>query len=299
MRILLIAPTTNLPLVPAEVSDIANLKNLQVKQKQGEVRRQDLVREISSSEYDILWLATHGDEKSFALSDSRVEYRSLVALLRPAHIKLVFLNTCSSLAAAQQFAEGAGVDVVATIAEVPDVEAYERGTLFALWLSRGQSFRSAFDLSKAGAGDVYRYVSGGGEPVPQQQHGPANGVDYGRRLDKIEIVLFGDDRVGVKSIKTITTHLADKVGSLEAIIERLTHENAMLRDQIAEGKQILQRERLHVEGKMKGLEEALAEHTEMLQSRGLWYIDYVAPTVSIGVLLFMIYLAVIINGLSR
>ena len=82
MRILLIAPATDLPFAPAEVAAVANTPGHTVHQMQGEVNRRDLVAEATRQDvrYDVLWFATHGSRDGVLMSDGLIGIASLAPL---------------------------------------------------------------------------------------------------------------------------------------------------------------------------------------------------------------------------
>lgn len=165
MRVLLVAPRTDLLLADEEVQDVLR-SGLEVTPLIGSVTSTELLREIKGGSYDVLWLATHGDKKvnvfgavehGIVLSDGFMQAGELVAQVR-GRFSLVFLNTCTSFHIAQQIQEEANVSVVGTILDVPDRQAYQTGSLFASWLASGLTPSQAFRRSKPGGMRVYMYL---------------------------------------------------------------------------------------------------------------------------------------------
>lgn len=166
MRVLLVAPRTNLLLADEEVQDILR-SSLDVTPLIGNVTSTELMREIKNGEFDVLWLATHGEvkinafnsaEHGIVLSDGFMSASELVAQVR-GRFSLVFLNTCTSFHIAQQIQEEANVSVVGTIIDVPDRQAYQTGSLFASWLASGLTPPQAYRRSKPGGARVYMYLA--------------------------------------------------------------------------------------------------------------------------------------------
>ena len=157
MKVLLVAPASNLLLAYEEVQDIAR-SGLVVTPLLGNVTRTELLREIKSGSYDVLWLATHGSADGIQLSDGMLPAGDLVPLVRE-RFKLVVLNTCSSLATAQLIQEEGNAGVICTIADVPDQVAFAMGSLLAGHLAAGKSVSEAFRLSKRGGNRLYLYLA--------------------------------------------------------------------------------------------------------------------------------------------
>lgn len=311
MRLLLVAPDTDLPKQSAEVAAIANLANVTVQQLQGQVRRQDVREKVGNANYDILWVAGHGDERSIMLSDGPMDYQLFANYVKLAQAKLVYLNTCSSLQPAQYIAAETGADVICTVVEVPDSSAYERAALFGLWLSRGKTYQEAFDLTRRGAGDEYRFIPGRRTMESgEQKHiteskamsNPGNGqTDLKGRIEMLEKLVFGDPRFGLDGMATqfrnVTSqiaHFISIVSQLEPNIDKLRQENAALREEMMSLKATisgLHRERIELERKMEALSVALSEHNIAMAERRAWYVEYAAPLISLIVLLLMVYVA--------
>lgn len=183
MKVLLVAPQTNLSLVQAEVQDILR-SDLVVTPLIGEVTSTQLLREIKAGGYDVLWFATHGGEYDkttgqftrdlkiveqssqqhyeidygVQLSDGMLSMSDLTALVR-GRFRLVVLNTCDSYQIAQQLQVEANVSVVCTILSVPDKDAYRTGSLFASRLAEGLPVSRAYALSIPGSNRVYLYLA--------------------------------------------------------------------------------------------------------------------------------------------
>jgi len=124
VRVLLVAPQSNLLLVQAEIQDVLR-SGLAVTPLIGDVTSTQLLREIKSGDFDVLWFATHGGEYDrttgrfvrdlklieplprietdygVQLSDGMLSMSELTALVRE-RFRLVVLNTCDSYQIAQQ-----------------------------------------------------------------------------------------------------------------------------------------------------------------------------------------------------
>lgn len=166
MRVLLVAPRTNLKLADEEAQDILR-SGLSVTPLIGEVTSRELLREIKANDYDVLWLATHGEsrqnilgavEYGIQLSDGFLPSSELVAQVRD-RFELVYLNTCTSYKIAQQIQEDANVTVVGTLVDVEDRLAYQTGALFAAALADGLTPVQAYKRSKPGGERIYMYLA--------------------------------------------------------------------------------------------------------------------------------------------
>jgi len=158
--VLLVAPAADLLYIAEEVQAIVNTAGLAVRLLQGAVAERDISEALSRGRYDCLWLATHGNEHGVLLSgDATLPTSALTALVRGHAIPFVVLNTCSSLTTAMQINQEARADVVATVAAVPDVEAYRTGALLAHHLGLGSTPREAYEASKPGGNRTYIYLS--------------------------------------------------------------------------------------------------------------------------------------------
>jgi hypothetical protein len=132
---------------------------LQVTPKIGEIRSVDLVRLMSASEYDIVWLVTHGSREGFLLSDGIFPYSRFAALVRD-RCKLVVLNSCEGLHTAQTIQNETATAVIAAIKSIGDDEAYQFGTLLAQNLASLQTISGAYHASIPANNDGYVYLGG-------------------------------------------------------------------------------------------------------------------------------------------
>jgi hypothetical protein len=167
MRVLLVAPRTDLLLVHDEVEDIVRSGLTVTPLIRSQVNSDDLLREIKANDYDVLWLATHGTKKinvfgnteyGIELSDGFMSASELVAQVR-GRFQLVYLNTCTSFHIAQQIQEDANVTVIGTILDVPDRQAYQTASLFASALSEGMTAAQAYKRSKPGGERIYMFLA--------------------------------------------------------------------------------------------------------------------------------------------
>mgnify|MGYP001599218758 CR=1 FL=1 len=157
MKVLLVAPRTDLLLVNEEVQSVLR-SGLMVTPLIGTVTSRDLLKEIVSGNYDVLWFATHGDATGVLLSDGILSASELVPQVRE-RFRLVVLNTCQSLNVAQQLQEEANVDVICTILDVPDRQAFQTGSLLAAALFKSRNISAAYQRSKPGGNRLYLYLA--------------------------------------------------------------------------------------------------------------------------------------------
>lgn len=160
VRVLLVAPhMENLAGVAQEIFAIERMPGLAVERLAPDVRRREIVAALRKREHDVLWFATHGDEAGVALSETDVlPADDLVGLVRGAGLFGLVLNSCASVRIAEMVHDATGVDVVCTVADAPDLAAWQVGVLFAQYLGESGNFRTAFDLARPGGPALFRYV---------------------------------------------------------------------------------------------------------------------------------------------
>jgi hypothetical protein len=166
IKVLLVAPRTDLLFADEEVQDIIR-SGLLVTPMLGKVTSTELLREIKASQYDVLWLACHGEKRTnnfnpaeygVQLSDGFMPASELVAQVR-GRFSLVYLNSCTSWQIAQQIQEDANVAVIGTILDVPDRQAYQTGSLFASALADNLAPYKAYKRSKPGGERIYMFLA--------------------------------------------------------------------------------------------------------------------------------------------
>lgn len=160
MKVLLISPQTNLSLADAEVQDLVNTHGLRIETMLGNVTQTDVVRKLRAARgFDVVWLATHGNEDGILLSDGILSSSALTALVRD-RFELVYLNTCTSVNAAQMIQNETESTVVCTVMAAPDADAYRTGSLFAAALAESGDYRTAYDKSLPGGNRLYLFLAG-------------------------------------------------------------------------------------------------------------------------------------------
>lgn len=160
--VLLVAPDVGLAGTSHEVQAIVNT-SLEVHLLQGRVDQRAVIEASGLKQWDVLWLAMHGDRDGVQLSDGSLSSSALTSLVRSGNIGVVFLNTCESVSVASAVQQETGADVICTVMAAPDVDAYRTGALFARHLAETGDARRAYELSKPGQNRLYLYLAGNRE----------------------------------------------------------------------------------------------------------------------------------------
>ena len=165
MNVLLVAPQTSLPYAADEVAAVASA--LKAVPLLGHVTVRSVTTLISTRQWDVIWFATHGDRDGVLLSDgAKLSTSQITQATRNSGAGLLVLNSCDSVATANQVHEELGIDVVCTIVEVPDVEAFTTAAYFAQRLSEGKSVAEAYALAKPGQNRTYLLLQNGESMSP-------------------------------------------------------------------------------------------------------------------------------------
>lgn len=148
MNVLLIAPDFGLPAAQDEVRAVST--SLHPVILSGTVTRHDVLEALRGHAWDVLWLATHGDETGVLLSDGKLTTADLTAVVRASGAYLVVLNSCSSRLVGLELHYELDVAVITTQTDIADVTAYQTGTLLALALGDGYDIHDAYERSRPG-----------------------------------------------------------------------------------------------------------------------------------------------------
>jgi len=206
MSVLLFAPRTNLAYVDEEVNAILRT-SLSVTPVLGNVTHEDFLREVEK-EYDVLWLCTHGSEEGILLSDGLLQTSLLVALVRD-KFKLIVLNTCESIQVAQMIQNETSAEVVATIVDVPDREAFQTGAIFARELAKTGSSERAYNVARPGSNRTYVRLAGRTAPYSKQP------VSIDETIVKeLQMAVFGNPRVNFSGMMTELKEIRNLVNDL-------------------------------------------------------------------------------------
>lgn len=163
LRVLVVAPKTDLILVEAEVAAVVNY--LRASLLNGDVTADMLLNKLEE-QWDVLWFAAHGDESGIHLTDGVLSSSLLTSFIRTAGATLVVFNTCSSFQVAQAIYNELLIDFVCTIRPIPDREAFFTGKQFAIHLSRGKQPHEAYLDAKSGGNKDYVFMNRRELPAP-------------------------------------------------------------------------------------------------------------------------------------
>ncbi len=220
MRVLLVAPSTDLLLVDAEVQDVLT-SGLDVTPMLGDVSRIDLTRTLRGSDFDVLWFATHGDKTGILLSDGVLSASTLTQLVR-GKIATVFMNTCDSYDTAQMLQNETGATIICTVKEVPDQEAYHTASRFAEALAETGDEREAYDQSKPGNNRAYLFLAGNSKKKMTTPDKKSQ-----RDIDDLFDALLGNRMAGriglLEDVANIKRDVGDIKGNMAVMDSRLTH----------------------------------------------------------------------------
>lgn len=130
MRVLVVAPDSNLINARAEVQNIINTTG--AKALIGNVTVRDFFDHITENKYDYIHFVAHGSSDGVCLSDKCISPTTLAQIISIAEPSVLYINTCSSILTAIAVKEVLpSASIVTTISEVDDEEAYISGSLFA------------------------------------------------------------------------------------------------------------------------------------------------------------------------
>lgn len=230
MRVLLVAPSqASLPKSVQEVESVVN-SGLNVRLLQSSVSQSDLVKELSTpGKFDVLWFATHGGTEGIILTDDVLSPSAAVSIIRGSGVKLVFLNTCSSLSVASAIQNEANVDVICTITDVPDIEAYRTGALFAAKLVQTGNFRRSYELSKPGKNSTYIYLSSAG-PL---ENGKSEFEQLRKTVDELESAARSRDKAEVHKKTSELNDLARRIDEHDGVIVGIKGEVKEVKDRVS------------------------------------------------------------------
>jgi len=215
VRTLLVAPSSDLPLVQAELDIVASLLSAQT--LTGDVTVARLLQRLTArSRFDVLWFATHGDEKGIHLTDGLLETSTLTQLVKASKANLLVLNTCASEDVGQQIYRSIGINVICSIKDIPDRRAFTSGTLFAMYLAQTGSIRQSFECMEAT--DDYRWF-GSKRPMNWDDGSEQRYQELSRKCDRILTVVDGSKDLGVVGIRERIDRLT---AQLTDILTRMT-----------------------------------------------------------------------------
>lgn len=177
-----------------------------------------------ASDFDIVWFATHGNEDGIYLNDGLVGSSELTALMRSAGVRLVVLNTCVSRGVALAIYDELQIELVCTIKKLPDRVAFVTATLFARMLTRGFSFREAYEKAKPGKNSTYTFLPPEEEDMPPQPRTyvvPDDPSDLVEAVRRLQIVVQGDPGYNVKGLVPQVDQLTSVLNGLVVEVSKL------------------------------------------------------------------------------
>lgn len=182
MKALLIAPQVpDLLYLSAEIQAVWQ-SGLDIEPLIGEVRHADLLRAVTSGEYDVFWFSGHTTKEGLMLTDGALSASELTPLIR-GRFALVVLNSCDSQQTAQLLQNETEAAVVATVVEIPDRLAFQTGALFARELAKTGDIPTAYHAAKPGQNRTYVLLGWGKKKVVEGQR------TLDERLDRLEVAL--------------------------------------------------------------------------------------------------------------
>ncbi len=145
INVYLVAPENDLPWVGAEVDAITSMDGLRVRL----VRTPATVRSVTEKIdrfglCDILVFSAHGNESGIVLDDGQASIADVLMLVEMCRCNLVILNSCTSVAIANQIVKLTRSAAIATIEEQPDRRAWQVSTGVLRELVRGGGLIQAF-----------------------------------------------------------------------------------------------------------------------------------------------------------
>lgn len=215
LRVLVIAPQTDLLLVRAEVSAVVNYLRATI--MQDKVTADDVLEKMAER-WDVVWFATHGDEKGVYLTDGVLSSALLTSFIRTSEASLVVFNTCSSYMVAQAIYNELLIDLVCTIRPIPDRDAFFTGKQFAIHLARGKRPHEAYLDAKLGGNVDYIFMSKAERSTSMPLGYPPNIEDSGIReeLRRLVELVDGTPRDPRPGLLTTVDTLSKAVARLES-----------------------------------------------------------------------------------
>jgi len=192
MHVLLVAPKTNLFYAELEVRKVSQYLNPYILEG-NDVTSVRLLEELLRGTYDLLWMATHSSEEGFLLSDGVISPAEFATDIKTSSIERLFLNSCASVHTAVLINENLGLELICSILDIPDREAFKTGMRLAYHLSRDSSFARAYELSRPIDNRQYLYLPGS-MMTKGEQRTVASGVESVHEDVKRLIMLMEGNR---------------------------------------------------------------------------------------------------------
>jgi hypothetical protein len=226
-RVLVVAPSNpDLLMLSDEVMQVVN--TLGARLLQGARANVHGLLDILREGWDIVWFASHGDERGIYLSDGVITASEITSLIRSAGVVLTVFNTCSSYEVAHKIFGELKTTFVCTVKPVPDRVAYVTGVLFAQKIADGLDFQSAYEAAKPGQNSTYTFLGAKGQVMSPPAFDKAR--SEGDSTSRLQEIVEQLDAIVNGSSRYHIVGLVKSNESLGAKMEALTAEVAQLRE---------------------------------------------------------------------
>jgi hypothetical protein len=156
---LVIAPLhPELGMVPDEAASIAAA--MEGRLLQGEVDARRLIDHIDGRQYGRIWICSHADERGIWLTDDVLTADQLSWICNTVGAEELVINTCSSGIFVTNIQLASDVDILFSLADVPDREAMIMANSIAQTYTRTENLEAAYKKSTGGTG-LYKYLPNG------------------------------------------------------------------------------------------------------------------------------------------
>lgn len=145
INVYLVAPQIDLPWMDVEVDIITGMDGLRVRPVRSPANLQRVTETIDRyGACDVLIFSSHGNGDGIVLDDGQISITDVLMLVEMSRCRLAILNSCSSVAIANQIVKMTRSDVIATIEEQPDKRAWQVSTGVLREIVRGGGSVQAF-----------------------------------------------------------------------------------------------------------------------------------------------------------
>ena len=145
INVYLVAPRLDLSWVDVEADVITGMDGLRVWPVRSPATLRSVVEKIDKhGACDVLVFSTHGNELGIVLDDGQIGVADVLMLVEMSRCELVILNSCSSVAIANQIIKLTRASAIATIEEQPDRRAWQVSSGVLRELVRGGGLIAAF-----------------------------------------------------------------------------------------------------------------------------------------------------------
>jgi len=228
MRTLLVAPKTDLYYAEVEVRKVEQYLNPYILEGDN-VTSTRFLETLLRSKYDLIWMATHGSKDGFFLSDGLISSSRFASDVKASGATDLFLNTCESFQTAVLINNNLAVNLICTVKEVPDLEAFETGLRLAYHLSQDLPFDESFELSKPVDNKFYLFLPARFKMRKRDRIGMDDSrlilkkeEDLQEDIKRLIILVEGDKRFNVKGILPMITDLDNRIVKAENRLSLVT-----------------------------------------------------------------------------